>query len=344
MAAALTSANAQPSENKQLGQYFESATPFKKSPSLPNDILYEIFSYYLREQEAEIRNPSPERNPDSATKLRSTLCSVLFLSRRFYLLVRPFLYHTICLSNSVDVEKLYNTVRANPSMRKHVKALLVMEPTDFSTFPKTKDPTPDLLDIVPRRKHRVWYPREHSTALQAGIRVKVPKYLYLFLHQARRSRDAGSDGGGGSALALARQRRGSRHLENPLPKSRLLHARFRVPAQHTVALHLPDCAGAEAVFPVAVRHQHLVDPQTDGLEPDHSYGLVNAGAVRPLKSLEVLSLHLCPMFFFRPDEQSYLEAALQTQATNLKELRLSAHSTTAPKLSWYPRYKPYVLS
>jgi hypothetical protein len=66
--------------------------------------------------------------------------------------------------------------------------------------------------------------------------------------------------------------------------------------------------------------------------------------VRVMKTLEVLSLHLCPMFFFRPDEQSYLEAALQTQATNLKELRLSAHSTTAPKLSWYPRYKPYVLS
>jgi hypothetical protein len=68
--------------------------------------------------------------------------------------------------------------------------------------------------------------------------------------------------------------------------------------------------------------------------------------VRLPKSLEVLSLHICPERFYFPYDQDSIESALQTQATNLRELHLTAHSSTAPDPSpnWAPQFRPYILS
>jgi hypothetical protein len=225
-------------------------------------------------------------------------------------------------------------------MGKHVKALLVMEPTDFSTFPKTKDPKPDHLDIAPRRNHRVWDPREHSTALQLV-------YVLHHLHNLK------------YFLFLAASRSGSRFQDTFICFFNRLAARETEEQMEVEVrpLPLPLLGSVEEVDISRIRypnqgsfmHVFVYRPNIQSLSISQTVPVlklyfrsqpgINTSSIRKLtisspimlmdsstlvrlpKTLEVLSLHLCPMFFFRPDEQIYLEAALQTQATNLKELR-----------------------
>ncbi|KAJ0413833.1 hypothetical protein BJY00DRAFT_319396 [Aspergillus carlsbadensis] len=350
---ALTCAST-PLQNNKVGQYFESTTPIHEYPSLPNDILYDIFDYYLREQDDEIRKPSPESNPDSITKLWSTLRSLLFLSRRFYLVVRPFLYHTICLSNRVDIEKLYNTIRANGSIGEHVKSLLFIEPTDVTIPPKTTDPTPDLLCVVPNRSIRNWDPAQHSTALQlvfilyhldnlryfrflsrgrfARFRVQ-PTFICYFNRLALR--------GGYQPLLASLEEVDLSGIVYP-EQGALLHALVFRPNLQSLSL-----SGSAPELRIYYGPPHPRICSIRKLTITNPTALTDASTLVSLPTaLEALNIHTCARLFFYPAAQRDLEATLKTQTSNLKELHLTTHCATAPNPNdiLSEPYTPYLLS
>ncbi|KAL3490320.1 hypothetical protein BJX62DRAFT_238300 [Aspergillus germanicus] len=335
-------------QNKQLGHYFDSTTPVHKSPSLPNDILYEILSYYLREQDAAIRHPSPQRNPDTHTQLWSTLRFVLFLSRRYYLLVRPFLYHSICLSNSVDVEKLYNTLRANPSIGQHVKALQFIEPRNFDDFPKTKEPAPDLLGILVYILHHLHH-LKYFRFLSADIQGSTFQDTFISFFNRRAAQETETE----TATETDPEVR-SLPLLSSVEEVDL--SRIRYPKQGSflrVLLYRPNIQSLSISETTPVLKMYFGPQLGINTSPIRKLTLCNPTTltdasmlVRLPKSLEVLSLHICPEHFYFPDDQDSIDSALQTQATNLKELHLTAHSSRAPDPSsnWGPQFRPYILS
>ncbi|KAL3454280.1 hypothetical protein BJX65DRAFT_302065 [Aspergillus insuetus] len=247
---------------------------------------------------------------------------------------------------------IYQFRNARQAFRRRNPAPLFIEPTDFYFFSKTKEPAPDLLGIVPRRSIRIWYPREHSTALQLV-------YILHHLHHLKYFRFLSADS------------QGSRFQDT------FISFFNRRAAQETVTETETE-AGAEVRPLLLLSSVEEVDlsriwypnegsflrvllyrPNIQSLSITETTPVLkmyfgpqlgsNTSPIRKLTLCNLTTLADASMLVRLPTSLEVLrpiEYALQTQATNLKELHITAHSSTVPDPfpNWGLQFRPYILS
>ncbi|KAL5334276.1 hypothetical protein BJX70DRAFT_402729 [Aspergillus crustosus] len=107
---------------------------------LPNELIHQIASLIFDRHKASMRQAN-ERNLDDAAQHQRVLHTLSQLSRGFYLVVRPLLYHTISLHRSGQHRRLFRTLSQNPTYGDYVYSILVVEPHFYKIPDGVYNPT-----------------------------------------------------------------------------------------------------------------------------------------------------------------------------------------------------------
>jgi hypothetical protein len=74
--------------------------------------------------------------------------SFLSISLQFYSVARPFLYHTILLVHDTQIQQLYRTIAASPSLSTHVRHLFFVEQKNWDGLQTQSGAMPQLWQSV----------------------------------------------------------------------------------------------------------------------------------------------------------------------------------------------------
>jgi hypothetical protein len=282
---------------------------------------------------------------DAARVSTRTFHDFLFISRQFYFVARPFLYHTIFLTHGKRVRQLYRSIEKSPSLSSHVRHLFFVEQKDWSGLKPKSEAMPQLWQSVKCQRPEVaanWKKTsraQREVALQlvsilAGVKnLKTFKYCANIDPTQWPVRDRGTIFDWIfmtliSTLASRKYGHGLLHsLEevditglSPPNKATFLRVFFKLPnlrsfslrpASHlqTLPQYLPDRLSQ------TIRELRITSPISLNYFPS---------LLRAVDKLEVLYLDICPSSFEFTSAYTAFKDALKTQHTHLREVHISS--------------------